>query len=196
MDKKEIRKIIKNKRNLLTRQQVIKQSSQISKNLIKNLLVNIPDLQNKVIGLYLSSNNEVDTTFLMHYFISDLKNNNICIPKINIKDYSMQFKRYKIGDNLCRHHKYTNILEPEENTETLDPEIIFIPLVACDKFGNRIGMGGGFYDRKIHKIKQNNQNITLIGLSYDFQLVESIKKENTDQSLDFIGLQGNILSYK
>ena len=53
------------------------------------------------------------------------------------------------------------------------PDILFVPLVAFDNHNNRIGYGGGFYDRYINKIRKN-KIITTIGLAYSFQKVKKI----------------------
>ena len=60
-----------------------------------------------------------------------------------------------------------------------------VPLVAFDKNLNRIGYGGGFYDRYIKKRKKNNKIIT-IGLAYSFQKVREIPINKYDIKLDFI----------
>ena len=65
------------------------------------------------------------------------------------------------------------------------PNILLVPLVAFDKSNNRIGYGGGFYDRYINKIKKNKKIIT-IGLAFSFQKVNNIPINEYDIKLDFI----------
>ena len=65
------------------------------------------------------------------------------------------------------------------------PDIIFVPIVAFDKFRNRIGYGGGFYDRYLEKISQIKK-CTTIGLAFSHQKVNTIKVENFDRKLDLI----------
>ena len=65
------------------------------------------------------------------------------------------------------------------------PNILLVPLVAFDKSFNRIGYGGGFYDRYIKKIKKNKK-ITTIGLAYSFQKVREVPINNFDIKLDFV----------
>ena len=194
MNKSLIRQNIKKQRDSLTSEYINQESQKITKSIIDNIEVILPNFQNKVIALYLSSNKEVDTKFLLEYFLQQ-KSTIICLPKINPKDDSMDFVEYNINDKLEKNSKYLSISEPSSNKKII-PQIIFTPLIACDKFGNRIGMGKGFYDKKIQKIKQSDQNITLIGLSYDFQLVDQIIASNSDQTLDFIGLPQYIIDSK
>ena len=65
------------------------------------------------------------------------------------------------------------------------PDIIFVPTVAFDKYRNRIGYGGGFYDRYLEKISQIKKSIT-IGLAFSHQKVNKINVENFDRKLDLI----------
>ena len=80
-------------------------------------------------------------------------------------------------------NKY-GIPEPISN-KVKYPDILLVPLVAYDKNLNRIGYGGGFYDRYIKKIKKNKKIIT-IGLAYSFQKVKKIPVNEYDIKLDFI----------
>ncbi len=65
------------------------------------------------------------------------------------------------------------------------PDILLVPLVAFDNELNRIGYGGGFYDRYIKKIKKKKKIIT-IGLAFSFQKVKKIQTNKFDIKLDFI----------
>ena len=76
------------------------------------------------------------------------------------------------------------IPEPTSNKIKF-PNILLVPLVAFDKNRNRIGYGGGFYDRYIKKIKKNKKIIT-IGLAYSFQKVKKIPTNKNDVKLDYI----------
>ena len=67
----------------------------------------------------------------------------------------------------------------------LYPNILLVPLVAFDKHLNRIGYGGGFYDRYIKKIKKKKKIIT-IGLAYHFQKIKKVPINKYDLKLDII----------
>ena len=71
------------------------------------------------------------------------------------------------------------------SSKVIYPDILLVPLVAYDKNFNRIGYGGGFYDRYIKKIKKIKKVVT-IGLAYSFQKVEKIPANKHDVKLDFI----------
>ena len=76
------------------------------------------------------------------------------------------------------------IPEPSSN-KIMYPSILLVPLVAFDKHFNRIGYGGGFYDRYIKKNRESKKIIT-IGLAYSFQKVKKVPVNNYDIKLDFI----------
>lgn len=64
-----------------------------------------------------------------------------------------------------------------------DIDIIFTPLVAFDKTGARLGMGGGFYDRTLTQLEQNNAITRVIGLAHDCQCIEHVPTETWDMPL-------------
>ena len=65
------------------------------------------------------------------------------------------------------------------------PDILLVPIVAYDKNLNRIGYGGGFYDRYLEKIRKIKKIIT-IGFAYSFQKIKKVPIDKYDIKLDFI----------
>ena len=63
-----------------------------------------------------------------------------------------------------------------------DLDLVFLPLVAFDERGNRLGMGGGFYDRSLNFLRHRRffQKPHLLGLAHDFQRVASLPAEPWD----------------
>ena len=64
--------------------------------------------------------------------------------------------------------------------------MILVPLLAYDKKNNRLGYGGGFYDKYLNKYLKINKKILTIGLAFSFQKYHKIPKTNKDVQLDFI----------
>ena len=94
----------------------------------------------------------------------------------------MNFFRWSLKEPLSI-NKY-GIPEPI-SSKVIYPDILLVPVVAFDKNFNRIGYGGGFYDRYIKRIKKD-KNILTIGLAYSFQKVKKIQINNNDMRLNFI----------
>ena len=109
------------------------------------------------------------------------KNFNIALPIIR-KDNQMNFFKWSFKDPL-RINKY-GIPEPL-SSKLLIPDILLVPLVGYDDNLNRLGYGGGFYDRYIEKIDKIKK-VTKIGLAFSCQKIKSVPIDHYDKKLDFI----------
>jgi len=72
------------------------------------------------------------------------------------------------------------------------PQILLIPLVAFDNQLNRLGYGGGYYDRYISRFHENNK-IIKIGIGFSFQKVKKLPINKFDKKLDFIITEKNFI---
>tara|TARA_B100001063_G_scaffold132543_1_gene123844 strand:- start:377 stop:919 length:543 start_codon:yes stop_codon:yes gene_type:complete len=158
-----------------------KRSSEILKINFKYLLKILKKVKisNKIVGGYYPYNYEVDTIPVFEEF--QRKNYQISLPKIK-KNFQMDFFPWSTKDPLSI-NKY-GIPEPTTD-KVIHPCILLVPLVAFDKNLNRIGYGGGYYDRYIKKIRKNKKIVT-IGLAFSFQEVKKIPIKKHDIKLDFI----------
>lgn len=101
--------------------------------------------------------------------------NKMCYPKVEGKIIN-----FYIPDSFTK--GVYGILEPNgELVKKEDIDIIIVPLLYFDKYNNRVGYGGGYYDRYLADYK----GIT-IGVAYDFQEVDKIDVKPTDVKLDYI----------
>ena len=146
MKKSEIRKKI-----LKIRKQVYHKELSISFNYIFKLLKK-NKVNGKVMGGYYPYNYEVNVLKILKKFES--KNYLISLPKIK-ENYRMDFFNWSTKDPL-EINEY-GIPEPISKN-IIYPDILLIPLVAFDKFFNRVGYGGGFYDRYIQRLKKKKKN--------------------------------------
>ena len=158
------------------------------KNNFKKLKINFKNLLNilknknikgKNIGGYYPYNYEVDVIEILKEF--EKRKYLISLPKIK-NNFQMDFYEWSFKNPLII-NEY-GIPEPVSN-KIRYPDILLVPLVAFDNELNRIGYGGGFYDRYIKKIKKKKKIIT-IGLAFSFQKVKKIKTNKFDIKLDFI----------
>ena len=95
----------------------------------------------------------------------------------------MEFYLWSFNDPLSI-NKY-GIPEPILNKEKVHPDILIVPMVAFDSKLNRLGYGGGYYDRKI-KLLKKNKNFLAIGLAFNFQKHSLIPVSKYDEKLDYI----------
>ena len=137
------------------------------------------DVSGKIIGGYYPYNYEIDILQIIEKF--EQKKFIITLPKIK-KNSQMDFFQWSMNDPL----NINKFGIPEPISEMIKyPDILLVPLVAFDKNFNRIGYGGGFYDRYIKKIRKRKKVLT-IGFAYAFQKVKKIPTNNYDIKLDFI----------
>ena len=97
--------------------------------------------------------------------------------------YSQKLKINKYG-----------IPEPE-NKKIVYPDVLLIPLLAFDKNLNRLGYGGGYYDRLIEKLSKK-KNILKIGLAFSIQEIDKVPINMYDQKLDYIVTNKHIIKWK
>ena len=135
--------------------------------------------KNKILGGYYPYNYEIDIMPLVEKL--QKLNYSITLPKIRINS-EMNFFQWSTKDPLII-NKF-GIPEPISN-KTKFPDILLVPLLAYDKNFNRIGYGGGFYDRYINRLKKIKKIIT-IGVAYSFQKIKKIPVEKYDIKLDFV----------
>ena len=143
-------------------------------------------IKNKIIGGYYPVNFEIDSLTLLKKFKK--KKFNISLPILK-KNFQMDFHSWSFSEPL-KINKY-GIPEPE-NKNIVYPDVLLIPLVAFDKNLNRLGYGGGYYDRLIKKLSKK-KNIIKIGLAFSVQEIDKVPINMYDQKLDYIVTNKNII---
>ena len=167
MDKIELRKqMIKKRLDLSSEDHTAKS------NLIISKLKQHPDFINaKTIGIYVSFKNEVDTISLIKEIVNK---KNVCVPKTN--NHLMNFYLINSLDELKK--SSFGILEPSNQSKIINKEnidLLIVPMVAFDSNHNRLGYGGGYYDRYL-----KNYAGRVIGLAFSFQQTEALPVESFD----------------
>ena len=175
-----------------TRNKIIKiRKKKFNKNLRINLgkfisFLKIDKLNFKSIGGYYPSNYEIDDLDILD--LLEKKNFKVSLPIIK-KENQMNFYSWSRNDPL-KINKF-GIPEPV-SSKIFYPDILLVPLVAYDSSLNRLGYGGGYYDRYIEKIEKIKK-VTKIGLAFSFQRISSIPINQYDKKLDFIVTEKEIL---
>ncbi len=158
-------------------------SSSIEKNsiAIANNLLDLSIWDKSYYHLYLSivEKKEVDTTFILS--ILQGKDKNVVLPKM-LDHQTLQ--HYLLTDDTLLKKNSWNVPEPVSGIEvpTTMIDVVFIPLLAFDLKGNRIGYGKGFYDRFLSTCRSDTVKV---GLSF-FEAVDRITDISThDITLDY-----------
>jgi len=177
VNKSELRKKYKSLRNALSEEQIENDSLAIANQLLK---LDVCDKSFYHIFLTIEEQKEINTDYILN--ILSGKDKSIIISKSNFEDYSMT--HYLMTDNTRIKKNDYNIPEPIDGIEiqTSQLEVVFIPLLAFDKVGNRVGYGKGFYDRFLANCKPETIKI---GLSFFEPENETFEATEGDIRLDY-----------
>jgi len=185
MTKTELRIKYKNIRNNIVLEDCNAKSQKIFNNIISSKLLESA----KSIFIYLSYGREVNTKILVEYLFSN--NKTVLIPKCDIKTETMipvvYFENEKLTDN------FYGIKETDSQMEYTDNiDVIIVPGIAFDKYGNRIGHGKGYYDKFLQ-----NKNILKIGLCYDDCFIQNeIPHTEEDIAVDYVITDREVVKIK
>lgn len=175
MKKKALRKEIIKKRAMLSDKEIIDKSHSIL-----DRLLNIPEFINSdCVLVYIDYNHEVSTRAIINYCIEN--NKSIYAPKV-IGDY-MEFIRFEDYNSLMK--SSMGILEPTGDDIYLSgdsKDIAIIPGVVFDTDCNRIGYGGGFYDKYL----EVHPWLVKVAVAFELQIIDSIESEEFDIKPDII----------
>lgn len=180
MDKASLRKQFLEKRQCLSRSQYW--------HLMDRLMDQFKSIdwsKHKIVHIFLpiKKHNEIDTFSILNYFKDHFPHLQIVIPRTNFQTFEMENVLYDHEHTILVRNKF-DIPEPLHGilVPTHQIDLVFIPLLAFDKQGNRVGYGKGFYDRFLSKCRPDVQKL---GLSF-FEPIDQITDLNEfDNPLDW-----------
>jgi 5-formyltetrahydrofolate cyclo-ligase len=176
-DKKRVRELLAQKRRLLSKEDIAEQSSKVVA-----AVEQMPSFQSaKTVLIYYPTHNEVDLLSLIKRY---KKEKTFLFPVVHRK--TMTACPYE--GNAKMHRGKFNIPEPTTEPYVGDIDLILVPGVGFDKRGNRLGRGGGYYDKFITRL---GRKTLLVGVGYDFQLVEEVPANRWDKRLDYVVTPSN-----
>ena len=173
MDKKLIRRIMKEKRLSLDKETFLLYNQRIFQKVISH-----PQYQSaKMIGIYVSMNDEVQTKEII---LEALLTHRICVPRID--NGIMNFYEIDSLDELKE--GFFHVEEPTTSNLVLtsDIDLMIVPMLAYDSKKYRVGYGKGFYDRYF----QQGFHGYKLGITYSFGEVDCIDINQYDCPLDEI----------
>ncbi|WP_298754169.1 5-formyltetrahydrofolate cyclo-ligase [uncultured Psychroserpens sp.] len=188
MTKAELRKAYKQLRKHLSEEQIETLSLQIA-----NQLLTLPIWDREFYHLFLSitEHNEVNTEYILN--ILSGKDKNIIISKSNFS--TLEMSHYLLTDATKIKKNKWNIPEPVDgipiNTSLID--VVFIPLLAFDNTGHRVGYGKGFYDAFLATCKPETLKIGLSFFQSSEQEISDVSK--TDVKLDYCVVPDKIYTF-
>lgn len=179
-ERNQIRQMIRSKRKLLTPHQQQQASVQLMRQFSAHPL--IP--RAKRIAIYLANDGELDTSAAIEWCWS--QRIAVCLPVLHpFTPGHLLFMDYQ-PDTPMRSNRF-GIMEPSLACHNIihkqEIDILFTPLVAFDTAGNRLGMGGGFYDRTLEQWQRHKLGPYPIGIAHDCQEYPLIPTEEWDVPL-------------
>ncbi len=174
MDKKQLRREIREKKQAMTPEQIAEASRQLGELFVRSE----PYERAKTIYGYLSYNQEVRTLPILEQAMKDGKR--VAVPKV----YGDQMRFIYLEDLTRVAPGYAGIPEPvEDGPVAADPQaLVLMPGLAFDPAGHRIGYGGGFYDRFLAEEPDH----PTVALCYGFQMMDCLPTEEFDIPVDLV----------
>lgn len=162
MNKKELRLKYKSLRNLLSESELEEMSLAIA-----NKILTLPIWEKNYFHIFLpiTEHKEVNTEFILHLLSG--KDKEIIVSKSNFETHNMT--HFLLTDNTKIKKNEYHIPEPVDGQDASGEvpvskiDVVFVPLLAYDKTGHRVGYGKGFYDKFLNECKPETINI---GLSF------------------------------
>lgn len=183
LTRQQIRTKFRHKRQALSAQQQQDATQQV---LTTCAQANLFD-QAKTVACYLPNDGEISPQAIIEYCWQH--NKKVLLPVLHpFTQGHLLFVEYQPNSKMKLNR--FGIKEPVVTTKNLctvaNLNLIFTPLVAFDQSGNRLGMGGGFYDRTLVPIKRDKLTTRLIGLAHTCQQAQLLKQDNWDIPLNGI----------
>ncbi|TDY04286.1 5-formyltetrahydrofolate cyclo-ligase [Thiohalophilus thiocyanatoxydans] len=191
-DRKSLRFTMRDKRRALSAEQQRDASLMLAEHLAAHRLFHLA----RRIAFYLPNDGEIDLGYLMEYA---WQQNKLCyLPVLGPRNgRRMWFLPYHSDTQLIPNR--FGIPEPVHSRRDrlfspMSLDLVLMPLVAFDHAGNRVGMGGGFYDRTFgfRRYRRHWQRPWLLGTAYGFQQVGQIDRAVWDVPLDGIATEQGI----
>ena len=190
-DRSALRQQIRRQRRAMTGSEQDNCARRLAQHAAKDPLV----FNSQHIAAYLAADGELDPWPLMERLWSLGKT--IYLPiLVTFSDQRLWFSAYSPGDRLSVNR--FGILEPERSHyRRISPvalDLVLTPLVAFDLLGNRLGMGGGYYDRSFAFLNKRRywHKPRLLGLAYEFQRQACLASEAWDIPLDAVATEKSV----
>lgn len=184
--KKNLRKIMRSKRASMSKEERDNAGHKIITNLIDNPVYKAAN----IIMAYASMPEEIQLNELFNHAFANDKI--LAIPLIVGKGtmrpvFLPTVEDLEVGDFGIM----TVRQDKRQFVEFEDIDCIIVPGAAFDRQGNRLGLGGGYYDRFLKRAP----NPTRIALAFDYQLIESVPNEEHDSKMDIIITETETLNF-
>lgn len=105
------------------------------------------------------------------------------LPVVAGRDEPLTFRQWQPGLELVQ--RPFGLSEPPDDAPVRTPRILLVPLLAVDARGNRLGYGGGYYDRTLNFLR-HSVPIVAVGIAFEVQRVADVPYDDRDAALDWV----------
>lgn len=186
-----LRKQLRKQRNALTHKAQVTHASAVSHHLKKCALFK----RSKRIAAYLESDGEIASGPIIES--AWRANKKVYLPILSPFNKRLYFAPYCKHSRmkLNRYHIAEPDISPRHWLKPQQLDLILMPLVSFDKTGNRLGMGGGYYDRSLQfcHFRQKDHSPYLIGLAHQLQEVKQLAAQKHDVPMQYVATERQLL---
>ncbi|MBS0185213.1 MAG: 5-formyltetrahydrofolate cyclo-ligase [Proteobacteria bacterium] len=111
------------------------------------------------------------------------------LPCIDALKSPLSFRSWHPLDVLTKSPCMTisDLFQPRKNQPLVRPTLLLIPFLGVDKYGNRLGYGGGFYDRTLHLLRKSpKDSVIAVGVGFSIQEIDHVPTTPEDEPLNWI----------
>lgn len=182
MDKKILRQKIRNQRKDIPAQDALQAGQFLLRQLIE--LVNT----NAKIAIYHACGGEIDLQPIIEYCLAMGKE--VYQPIAWLNDRAMRFERIY---SSCHQPMFVGEdYELKQEIKCYNLDLVILPLIAIDRQGYRLGQGGGYYDTTFANM---HQRPVLCGVGYEWQMQDSVPRDEWDVPLDYFASEQRIYKF-
>jgi 5-formyltetrahydrofolate cyclo-ligase len=158
-------------------------------------LLGLPELAAaRVFSAYVPTRGELDVSFVVEQRVR--AGATVVYPRVAVEAPRLRF-HVVVPETPMVLGAY-GILEPPTDAPEIPAEaidLVLVPGLAFDAQGRRLGYGGGYYDELAQRLRAHGRGF-LVGLGYDFQVVERIPAGETDAALDCLVTDARVLRFE
>ena len=156
----------------------------LHKEINRVLLTNATLKRCKTIAAYLSLHSEVNLSEFIRK--AQKRGQSVCVPVVDATKRAMEFRDLPVDFERQNRIEEDRVLLTQKKRELIELDCALIPLSVFDSHGNRIGMGGGYYDKFFENPKTRP---LLVGIAYELQRAEKIIPQEWDVRMDMIATE-------
>lgn len=157
-------------------------------------LLELPSLREaRIIGIYHAVGSELGLAPTIHALRALVQEPTIAYPLV-VSEEAMVFRRFGQGEDLsCLDNpkQLHRDIEPARVIEPTDIDALLVPGIAFDLQGNRLGQGGGYYDRYLPHLRAD---AIAIGIAFNEQIVEEVPHDPHDCRVDYVATPSRLIS--